>query len=328
MPTRHEPFYILSVDGGGFRGLFAAHLLKRIEENWEVNWPEKFNMFAGTSTGAILAAGLATGQRAHTLLDFYRRHGKGVFRRQTRFWCGLGGFFSSRYRTDALKSGLRECLPDLTLGSIHVPLLMPSVDIGNGCVHVLKSGYDPEFTRDKSVPLVDAVLSSCSAPTYFDPHDGIAPYQLADGGLWANNPSLAAFIDAQVRCGRSPDSIRILSIGTGTGTVFYPKTLPGLSGRLIARLQGWGLCTRWKRKRLLDLILNLQSENTHNMLLLLLREDRHDPKQILRLTFRTDTNLELDNVHTADDLLGRADKTFTHHAAKIAAFLQLGEHAE
>lgn len=327
MPAHHEPFYILSVDGGGFRGIFAAHLLKCIEEKWKVNWPEKFNMFAGTSTGAILAAGLATGQRAQTLLDFYRNHGKNVFRRRFRFWSSCRGFFTSRYSTDSLKTGLEECLPKLTLGSVRVPLLMPSVDIGNGCIHVLKSAYSADFIRDTSVSLVDAVLSSCSAPTYFDPHEGIPPYRLADGGLWANNPSLAAFIDAQLRCGQTPDSIRILSIGTGTSTVFYPKN-PGRSVSRLFTRRCWGLCTRWKRTRLLDMILNLQSDNTHNMLSLLLKVAHHDPKHVLRLTFCTDRTLELDDVLMADDLIGRADKTFTHKAAKIAAFLQLGEEAQ
>lgn len=318
-----DPFYILAIDGGGFRGVFAAHLLKRIEDTWRVKWPDRFHMFAGTSTGAILATGLATGVSATDLLGFYRRHGSAVFAHTLRSWLGGRGALSSRYRSGTLLSALTDCLPTKTLGEISVPLLIPSVDIGNGCVHVLKSAYDPEFTRDVDVPLVDAVMSSCSAPIYFDPHDGVVPYRLADGGLWANNPSLAAFIDAQYRCGKDPTSIRILSIGSGTSTVFYPKASANWLARRITRLQGWGLVTRWKRKRLLDLILNLQSESTHNMLMLLLGEDRHSPKQILRLSFETDRPLELDNTRVADDLIGRADKLFTHSAAKIADFLNL-----
>lgn len=314
-----DPFYILAIDGGGFRGVFAAHLLKRIEDTWRVNWPDRFHMFAGTSTGAILAAGLATGVSAKNLLGFYKDHGPSVFRRR----CFGLGILGSRYGSSNLRTALADCLPDRTLGQITVPLLIPSVDIGNGCVHVLKSAFDPEFKRDTDVPLVDAVMASCSAPTYFDPHDGVAYYRLADGGLWANNPSLAAFIDAQYRCGQEPDSIRILSVGSGTSTVFYPKVPAGPLTRWLNGLQGWGVATRWKGKRLLDLILNLQSESTHNMLMLLLREDRHNPKQILRLSFETDRTLELDNTQEADDLVGRADKLFTHNAAKIADFLNL-----
>ena len=49
-----NPFYILSVDGGGFRGLFAAHLLKKMEEVWRIDWSRRFGLLAGTSTGSIL----------------------------------------------------------------------------------------------------------------------------------------------------------------------------------------------------------------------------------------------------------------------------------
>ena len=72
---------------------------------------------------------------------------------------------------------------DKTLGEIDVPLVLPSVDIGNGCVHVFKSQYHGEFVRDQNVRVSDAVLASCSAPTYFDPHVVNDTYQLVDGGL-------------------------------------------------------------------------------------------------------------------------------------------------
>ena len=323
MQVPQDPFYILSIDGGGFRGVFAAHILKRMEDTWKVDWRDRFGLFAGTSTGSILAAGLATGVPAKALLSFYTQYGPSVFRRRVGSWVDVGHLFSSRYSSNTLKAALRDCLPDRTLGSIDTPLLIPSVDITNGCVHVLKSGYDSRFTRDTDVFLVDAVLSSCSAPTYFDPYVGVEPYQLADGGLWSNNPSLAAFIDARYRLDRTTDSIRILSLGTGTSRVFYPKTPASRFTRLWNGLQGWGFLTRWRNKRLLDLILNLQSESAHNMLSLLLKEDPLAPERILRLTFETDTTLELDNVHMQDDLISRADKQFTHYSAQIAEFLQL-----
>ena len=327
MKASHEPFYILAIDGGGMRAVFAAHILQCIEKSWGVNWPKKFHMFAGTSTGAILAAGLATSVSAKALLAFYTTHGPAVFHRKFGYWSRGRGLTASRYKSDALRAPLIECLPSKALGDIKVPLLIPCVDIGNGCVHVLKSGYDPEFKRDSDVLLVDAVMSSCSAPTYFDPYDGIKPYQLADGGLWANNPALAAFIEAQHRFGQDPDSIRILSIGTGTSKVLYPRASTHRLNRWITRRHGWGIVTRWKRKRLLDLILNLQSENTHNMLLKLLKDDRHNPKRILRLSFETDDALALDDVHLSDDLISRADQNFAYNSKKITDFLQLGEPA-
>ena len=75
----NKPFYILSIDGGGFRGLFAAHLLKRIEEAWQIDWRSRFRLLAGTSTGAILSAGLACGKTAVQLAEFYKTHGEAIF---------------------------------------------------------------------------------------------------------------------------------------------------------------------------------------------------------------------------------------------------------
>ena len=322
--ARPDPFYILAIDGGGYRGVFAAHILRRIEETWNVDWRRRFGLFAGTSTGSILAAGLATGVPANELFGFYKQHGPKVFRRRAVSWLDGWHLFASRYSAGTLERALRACLPELTLGNIDVPLLIPCVDITNGCVHVLKSAYAPEFTRDADVSVVKAVLSSCSAPTYFDPHLGVEQYQLVDGGLWANNPSLAAFIDARYRLKQSTNAIRILSIGTGTSRVFYPKSPALRLARLWNRLRGWGFLTGWRNKRLLDLVFNLQSESTHNMLSLLLKESPLDSKRILRLTFETDNVLELDNVRIGDDLISRADKQFTHYSTRIAEFLQLG----
>ncbi len=71
-----KPFYILAIDGGGFRGIFAAHILARMEEEWGIDWHKQFDMFAGTSTGSILAAGLVCGLPASELVGFYKTHGK------------------------------------------------------------------------------------------------------------------------------------------------------------------------------------------------------------------------------------------------------------
>jgi patatin-like phospholipase/acyl hydrolase len=107
--------------------------------------------------------------------------------------------FDSIYDARYLENVLSEIFQDKRLGDITKPLLIPSTDIGNGCVHVLKSGYSKDFTRDNTVMVKDAVLAACSAPTYFDPHR-LKEYLLADGGLWANNPALAAVIDHKNVC--------------------------------------------------------------------------------------------------------------------------------
>ena len=94
---------------------------------------------------------------------------------------------------------MRTCLPDLTLGQISAPLIITSSNIATGGVHVFKSRYLAElgepYVRDRDIPLIEAILASSAAPTYFDPVQ-VDESLLADGGLWANNPSILAVTEA------------------------------------------------------------------------------------------------------------------------------------
>ena len=318
-----KPFYILSVDGGGFRGLFAAHLLKRIEEEWQLNWRSHFRVLAGTSTGAILAAGLACGKNAVQLAEFYETYGKVIFTPRLRSRFDPLKLFTSRYPSNNLRTLIEEILGDITLGQVNTPLILPSVDIGNGCVHVFKSNYHDDFVRDPNVRVSDAVLASCSAPTYFDPVVVDGKYQLADGGLWANNPSLVAVIDAHYRLKIPLEKVRVLSIGTGKSRAFYPRSQGKWKHRLVGSWQGWGLLSRWRSSKFVDLIFNLQSDNAHNMLCLLLGESPRNSKQVLRLTFEAAQPLPLDCVRKGDDWITKADYVFTHESPTIAEFLSI-----
>lgn len=319
----NEPFYILAIDGGGFRGLFAAHLLKKMEEAWKLSWRKHFGLLAGTSTGAILAAGLACGKTAVQLADFYEKHSKAIFAPRLRARLDPLQFFTSRYSSKTLKTRLEEMLGEMTLDQVKIPIILPSVDIGNGCVHVLKSKYDDDFVRDPNVRVSDAVLASCSAPTYFDPVVVDNKYQLADGGLWANNPSLVAATDAHYRLKIPLKRVRVLSIGTGKSKVFYPRSRGKWKDRLLYSWQGWGLLTRWQRSEFIDFIFNLQSESAHNVLCLLMGESPRDSDKVFRLTFESDQPLSLDDVRKRDDWIAKADYTFTHQSQKIAEFLSI-----
>lgn len=315
------PFYILSIDGGGLRGAFAAHVLKRVEEELRIDWHDRFGLMAGTSTGAILAAGLACGQSAANLAEFYNNRGPAVFTPQLLARLDRWRLFKSRYTNRKLKELLEQVFKDVTLGEVSVPLILPAVDIVNGCVHMFKSKYSDGFVRDPNMRVADAVLASCSAPTYFHPHLVADKYLLADGGIWANNPSLVATVDAHYRLGISLENLRVLSIGTGIGKAYYPLSAGKWRDRLVRSWQGWGLLTRWRGSRLLDLILNLQSETAHNTLCLLLKESPHESKQVLRITFESDRPLPLDDAAKTRDWIAKADHQSTHLLTQISRFL-------
>ncbi len=313
MPSLKRSKYllkILSIDGGGLRGIYAAHILHRIEEEFSVSWKDDFSLIAGTSTGAIIAAGLACGLSAKNICDFYKDHGKHIFTKRPLFRLGLT---ASRYKKSYLKKILFDVFDDRKLGDIDTPLLIPATDIGNGCVHVLKSKYDGSFCRDPNVFVADAVLASCSAPTYFDPHI-IDTYMLADGGLWANNPSLVAAIEAKKRLGATLDEIQIFSLGTGVGQKYYEQ-----NKSLLSRFFGWGFATHWGGSKFIDMIVNLQAETAQNILGLLLKET-----QILRINFESDGKLSLDDPKKLTDWISKADRKFTHNSSKIASFLDIG----
>lgn len=306
-----NPFRILSIDGGGIRGVYPAHILRCIEERLQIDLYESFDMVAGTSTGSIIAAGIATGVPAVNIVEMYKKHGTGIFKKKKFYWPGkklrnmLQPMFGSVYDAQYLKRVLADVFQEKRLGEIVKPLLLPSTDIGNGCVHVLKSGYSKEFTRDNNVLVKNAVLASCSAPTYFDPHK-LDHYLLADGGLWANNPALAAVIDAQKRLSIAQTDIRVLTLGTG-----HSKTMYGTDTS-----RKWGLVTGWKHKEFISFILSLQSQSAMNYLNLQLR-----PEQILRIDFESDLPLPLDDVSKIDDLLTKADHDFTHNSEAIRKFI-------
>jgi hypothetical protein len=301
-----DPFYILAVDGGGIRGVFPAHILKCIQTRLNVSLLDKFGMIAGTSTGSIVAAAVALDISLEKVIDLYRDHGSAIFKRRM-FW-GPSRFepaMRSRYEKDTLRTVLNEVLGEITLGQISIPLLLPATDIGNGGVHVFKSSYSRDFIRDSSVALKDAVLASCSAPTYFDPTT-VNEYLLADGGLWANNPSLAAVIDAQKRLGIKLEDVRILSIGTGHSRTCYGVN----SGRK------WGFVNGWKGPEFIDFLMSLQAQSTHNYLQLLLNDS-----QFIRLNFESDCPLPLDDCSAISDLISNADRVFTHNSQRISTFL-------
>lgn len=304
-------FKILSIDGGGFRGIYAAHILSRIEDEFGDILP-CFDLVAGTSTGSIIAAALCCEIKAKEIVRFYTEHGKAIFKpRLHSFLPGIAGIFASQYRSQYLSRVLGETFREKRLGDINKPLIIPATDIGNGTVHVFKSAYDKTFFRDTKIMVKDAVLASCSAPIYFDPIR-VDKYTLADGGLWANSPALVAAIDAKKRLGIDFGEIQIMSIGSGTVNEFYSQR-----PTLFKKILGWGFLTRWGRKKFISTLLHLQSSTANNMLGLILL-----PEQILRINFNTDDEIPLDDTSHGIDLLSRADKDFTYNAKKIQKFLQ------
>jgi patatin-like phospholipase/acyl hydrolase len=301
-----QNFKILAIDGGGIRGVVPAHIIQLMNSKFGVSSAKHFDLIAGTSTGAIIAAALACEIEPSTIIDLYKKHGARIFLKKKSLWpSALKQAVHSLYDQDELSKLLVDVFGDRKLGDLKKPLMLPSTNIGDGCVHVFKSGYSNKFLRDRDVLIRDAVLASCAAPTYFDPKK-VDSYLLADGGLWANNPALTATIEAIHRIEVKAERIRVLSVGTGHSKTYYNK--PNGS---------WGLITGWRHKDFISFVLSLQSQSAHNHLKLMLPES-----QWMRLDFESDKELPLDDITAVDALISRSDKLFTYESDKLKSFLE------
>jgi len=304
-----EIFKILAIDGGGIRGIFPAQILKRIKEELAIEFCQKMQIITGTSTGSIIAAGLAIDYPIEKIVELYKTEGHRIFHRNySEFlnkynWKGL---FQSKYNNLYLKKILNNVFKDLTLSQTKTRLMIPASDVSNGSVFIFKSNYDENFIRDKNTKISEAVLASCSAPTFFNPVK-VKEYLLADGGLWANNPSLIALTEAMGRrFKREKSQIRILSLGTGLGKKYYDPTDYN---------KDWGF-KRWGLG-LVSTIMNLQSINVDNIVKFILE---NDDKRFVRINFDTDYEAALDDIDSVNNLIARADEAFTYNFNKIKYF--------
>lgn len=258
-----EKYRILSLDGGGIRGVLTAQLLNLIEQR-EPGFLASVDMFAGTSTGAILAAGLAQGKQPDDIIHLYVNEGRRIFptwRRKLGFFAMI---FGSKYGTSGRKTALQRLLGDATLRDVDRDLLISAFLLDNDndpnckdpadvpdpdeCDPVIRQWKAKFFhnlvpqrpsARDyRCESVVDVVTRSSAAPLYFPIYQNYV-----DGGVIANNPALCAF--AQVISKDTPvadrDGVVILSLGTGD----VPQHISKMNA-------GWGIY-RWKLQ-LIDIL--------------------------------------------------------------------------
>ena len=238
-------FRILTIDGGGIRGLFTLVLLERLRQA-QPGFLDKVDFFAGTSTGSIIAMGLAYGFTPTEGIDLYREMGMVAF--QDTFLDDLLDLFTligAEYDSDQLKGVLLQKFQAATLGDLrergkHV--LVPTFDLDamKDDVRSWKPKFFHNFVgpdSDERERIVDVALRSSAAPTYFPTYQGYA-----DGGVVANNPSMAALAQA-LHEGIPQEEISLLSLGTG----LVPRYVPG-------RKLDWGFL-QWA-PRLLPIMLD------------------------------------------------------------------------
>ena len=203
---------ILSIDGGGIKGIFPASFLAEIEESTGKSISDHFDLIVGTSTGGIIALGLGMGLSAKEILAFYEELGPGIFE-GSRWARAIRQLCFAKYDSAPLKAALISKFGDRKLGESRNRLVIPSANLETGEVHLYKTSHHQRFERDIREKVVDVALATSAAPTYFPTHRSAAGSPLIDGGVWANNPTAIAAVEAIGVLGWPRDSVKILSVG-------------------------------------------------------------------------------------------------------------------
>jgi patatin-like phospholipase/acyl hydrolase len=219
------PFKVLAIDGGGIRGIIPALILVAIEERTQRPISDLFDMLAGTSTGGIIALGLAKpgadgkpDKSARDIVKLYETEGDSIFPRSLREVLHLEALAGARYPSDGIEQTLQRYFGEVRLKDALKPVLVPSYDIEKQLPIFFKSEKArADASYDFSMRQVARATSA--APTYFPPEkittaDPVQYFALIDGGLIANNPALCAYAEA-IKMGRAGDGVLVVSIGTG-----------------------------------------------------------------------------------------------------------------
>jgi patatin-like phospholipase/acyl hydrolase len=255
---------LLSIDGGGIRGIIPAIVLAELERATGRPVAETFDLVAGTSTGGILALALtmrgddgAPAYSAERLIALYRQEGPNIFDRSV--WHRIRsaeGLLDEKYPPEGMERVFATYFGDARLADALTEVLITAYEIEERTTFFFRSSRaraDPA----ENFALRDVAQATSAAPTYFEPVrlelDGRRPHgALIDGGVFASNPAMCAF--AEARQGADDEDVLLVSLGTGELT----RPLP------YERAKDWGLL-EWA-KPLFDVVFDGVSDATHEQL--------------------------------------------------------------
>ena len=325
---------ILSLDGGGIRGVITARILQELERRTGQRIHELFDLIVGTSTGGILAAGLTRPQKgqaggpcsAEELGNVYSERGREIFNRS--LWKGvtsLGGFSDEKYDAAHLEGILDEILGHAELKDTVPDIIVTSYDIEKREPYLFKTSKARAAEEGRNHLLRHVARATSAAPTYFEAFllDGTQwkgekdnRRALVDGGVFANNPSMIALSEA-LSSGTDMNEILLCAVGTGMNDrkILYEEA------------KDWGPLG-WA-KPVISVMMDGMSDSADYHARKLLPDSAGDPgaQRYFRFDIRLENALDdLDAAHRANVLAlsGEADKIMKEHAdelARLAEFL-------
>ena len=291
---------ILSIDGGGIKGTCPAAFLASLEEDLDKPIGHYFDLIAGTSTGGILAIGLALGLPAKELLKLYVDKGPEIFGQSGHpnklaawvadKWASCKHWVQPKHDVERLEKVLRSVLKNKKIDDAKTRLLIPSWDVDQNSVYIYKTAHHARLTKDYKHSAVEAALATAAAPSFFKRHRTVDQIGLIDGGVWANNPTGIAAIEAVTLLNWQANQLRILSLGCVDEVYMLPES-PGKLGL------GW-------KGRAISLFMDGQSNGAMGIAKLI-TDHPHSRNAIFRYAPKAPTNFfALDDTSKIDRLKG------------------------
>lgn len=339
-PGPKTRYSILSIDGGGLRGLVPAMILQDLEKRIHALTPQPkplasyFDMFAGTSTGGLISIGLTkddgSGEPAMTtdqLVELYDARGAKIFPSRFRLLRMLRGMFMPKFSNKKLHEVVQKEIGSGSLGDALREVLVTTYDM---------TEHEPVFFKRSSakngtlpVTAVDAAMATACAPTYLPPWK-VGESAMVDGGVFAANPVLAAITESLKAAPGVPDKLVphdlfVVSLGTGTFTVKYSPRV----------LNAWGaLAWVWPRgsdPALMRAMLDGQTASATHWAHMLVNHEPGDPPpaaaaigrgpRFYRIESKLATDVEMDDSRkkTRATLKEEAERLIALHANELDA---------
>lgn len=224
---------ILSIDGGGVRGIIPTRILAELESRTGLPISQLFDIIVASSTGAIIAAGLTYPAKdnpskpaysAQDILKLYIEQSSTIFSQKLQY--SLIGMWGGKYSADPLMKIFKEKFGDSTLRELICDTLFTAYSLSDRTGHVFSTG-EAQINHKKNYFINDVLRASTAAPTIFNPHQ-IGKKILCDGGLFLNNPVMLAILRGMEKYGKLPHEMEIVSLGTGCS--IDVQTLTGYEG--------------------------------------------------------------------------------------------------
>tara|TARA_B110000208_G_scaffold38730_1_gene51268 strand:+ start:4978 stop:6006 length:1029 start_codon:yes stop_codon:yes gene_type:complete len=265
---------ILSIDGGGIRGILPGIVLTQIEKKLQkktgdsnIRLSDMFDFMAGTSTGGILSLAYLTPNEdnrpklsAQDAVNIYLDRGDEIF--DVSAWQKIKsgkGILDEKYNASELEEALEDTFGDLKLSNLLKPCIITSYDIRNGKPHFFKQHKSENGIYNFNIK--DVARATSAAPTYFETarikNELGTPYPLIDGGVFVNNPALVAYSEVRsmnfsgIEHLPTAKDMMIVSIGTGSVSKKYE----------YKKAKNWG-AVGWI-KPIIEIMMSANSQTVH-----------------------------------------------------------------